>query len=111
MKMTRAARWTGGALIALMAFGAQAQPGSGVLATPGGARDMNRQLEYAVSRSLSRTSGLDATGIAVRAHDGRVTLQGRVPDQSQAALALRTAQRVQGVRSVQSQLVVRASGR
>lgn len=111
MKPSRVARCLGGALIMLIAFGAQAQIGSGVLATPRGARDTNRQLEFTVSRALNHTGGLNASGIGVRAHDGRVTLTGSVPEQSQLALALRTAQRVQGVRSVQSQLTVRPAGR
>jgi hyperosmotically inducible periplasmic protein len=111
MKASRAARLVIGVFVALTSFGVQAQLGSGALATPNAARDANRQLESAVLRNLHHTGGLNASGIRVWARDGSVTLQGSVPEQSQLALAMRAAQRVQGVRSVHSQLVVRPAGR
>ncbi|MDR3101192.1 MAG: BON domain-containing protein [Paraburkholderia sp.] len=120
MKSDHAARYIGGALIALMAFGANAQ-GSGVAAsapaasaTPGeskgAARAANRLLQKEVLRALTHTKGLNASGIAVRARDGAVALQGWVPEQSQLQLALRTAQGVPGVVSVSNQLTVRPVG-
>jgi hyperosmotically inducible periplasmic protein len=111
MKASRAAQCVIGVVIALTVFGAQAQPGSGVFPTPNAPREANRQLESTVLRTLHHTGGLNASGISVWARDGRVTLQGSVPEHAQLALALRAAQRVQGVRSVQNQLVVRPAGR
>jgi hyperosmotically inducible periplasmic protein len=114
MKASRAGRWCAAAFVAfvaLMALNAQAQLGSGVFPAPNAARDPNRQLESTVLRALHHTGGLNASSITVWSRDGRVTLQGSVPERSQLDLALRTAQRVQGVRSVHSQLVVRPAGR
>jgi hyperosmotically inducible periplasmic protein len=111
MKASRVAQCVIAVCVALTSVGAQAQLGSGVFPTPNAARDANRQLESTVLRTLHHTHGLNASRISVFARDGRVTLQGSVPEQSQTALALRAAQRVHGVRSVQNQLVVRPAGR
>ncbi|MCC8392874.1 BON domain-containing protein [Paraburkholderia sp. MMS20-SJTR3] len=120
MKSDRAARYIGGALIALMAFGAYAQGGSELASTPaasaapgeskGARRAANRLLQNKVRRALAHEKGLNASGIAVRARDGAVALQGWVPEQSQLQLALRTAQGVPGVVSVSNQLTIRPVG-
>jgi hyperosmotically inducible periplasmic protein len=116
MKSNRAARYIGGALIALMALGANAQGGGATASTPAASesksatRAANRQLQKEVRRALAHTKGLNASGIAVRARDGAVTLQGWVPEQSQLQLALRTAQGVPGVVSVNNQLTIRPVG-
>jgi hyperosmotically inducible protein len=117
MKSSRIARCLGGALIALIAFGAHAQGGTPASAPAASApadakaeRAANRQLQKKVRQALAHTKGLSASGIAVRARDGVVTLQGWVPTQSQTTLALRTAQGVPGVTSVINQLIVRPVG-
>jgi osmotically-inducible protein OsmY len=120
MKSNHVARCIGGVLIALMAFGANAQGGGATASTPAAsaapgesksaARAANRQLEKKVRRALAHMKGLNASGIAVRARDGAVTLQGWVPEQSQLQLALRTAQGVPGVVSVNDQLTIRPVG-
>ncbi|MGF6920072.1 BON domain-containing protein [Paraburkholderia sp. 40] len=120
MRSNRAARYIGGALIALIAFGANAQGGGATASTPAASaasdqsksatRAANRQLQKKVRRALAHTKGLNASGIAVRANDGALTLQGWVPEQSQLQLALRTAQGVPGVVSVNNQLTIRPVG-
>src|SRR5579864_2142619 len=118
MQSIQVARYIGIALVTLMALNAHAQGGSEAASTPiasaapgaSAARAANRQLQKTVRRALTRTKGLAASGIAVRARDGVVTLQGWVPEQSQVALALRTAQDVPGVTSVNNQLMVRPVG-
>jgi osmotically-inducible protein OsmY len=120
MKTNRVARCIGSALIALMAIGANAQGGSATASTPAAsttpgesksaARAANRQLQKKVRRALVHVRGLNASGIAVRARGGAVTLQGWVPEQSQVQLALSTAQGVPGVVSVSNQLTIRPVG-
>ncbi|MGF6610798.1 hyperosmotically inducible protein [Paraburkholderia sp. WSM4175] len=120
MKSNRAARYIGGALLALVVFGANAKGASATASTPAAsaasgesksaARAANRELQKKVRRALAHTKGLNASGIAVRAHDGTLTLQGWVPEQSQIRLALRTAQGVPGVVSVNNQLTIRPVG-
>jgi hyperosmotically inducible periplasmic protein len=120
MKTNQAARYIGGTLIALMAFGANAQDGGATASTPSAstapgesksaARAANRQLEKKVRHALTQTKSLNAAGIAVHARDGAITLQGWAPDQSQLQLALRTVQGVPGVVSVNNQLTIRPLG-
>ncbi|CAB3799534.1 hypothetical protein LMG28614_04987 [Paraburkholderia ultramafica] len=118
MKSILVARYIGGALVALTALTAYAQGGSEAASAPlasaapgsSAARTANRQLQKQVRRALAHTKGLATSGIAVRARDGVVTLQGWVPAQSQVALALSTAQGVPGVTAVNNQLIVRPVG-
>ena len=118
MKFSRGARCIGGALVALIALGAHAQGGGAVASTPAASaatdasatRAADRQLQKTVRRALAHTKGLAASGIAVRARAGVVTLQGWVPDGSQLQLAQHVAQGVPGVKSVNNQLTVRPVG-
>jgi hyperosmotically inducible protein len=115
MNAMRVVQRVGAALIALTTLSAYAQ-GSGVTtAAPAAAastsvkamRAANRQLQKKVRYVLVRTKGLNASGISVRVYNGAVTLQGWVPEQSQAALAAQTVEGVPGVASVKSELIVR----
>ncbi|NPT40325.1 BON domain-containing protein [Paraburkholderia sp. 1N] len=115
MNAMRAVRCVGGALVVLTTLSAYAQSSSVTTAAPVAPpsvsaktmRAANRQLQKKVRYVLVRTKGLSASGISVRAYNGAVTLQGWVPDQSQAALAAQTVQGVPGVTSVKSELIVR----
>jgi hyperosmotically inducible protein len=115
MNAMRAVRYVGGALVVLTTLSAYAQSNgvtTAVPATPASVsakamRTASRQLQKKVRYVLVRTKGLNASGISVRAYDGAVTLQGWVPEQSQAALAAQTVQGVPGVTSVKSELIVR----
>jgi hyperosmotically inducible periplasmic protein len=55
---------------------------------------------------LSKTKGLRAMGITVRARNGAVTLEGWVPEQAQIELAAKAAQGVSGVTSVDNALTL-----
>jgi osmotically-inducible protein OsmY len=63
-----------------------------------------------VRRALSRTPGLNPSGIHVRSRNAAVTLTGRVPQRSQIARASSTARSVRGVRSVSNRLTVVTRG-
>ncbi|HZZ02657.1 BON domain-containing protein [Paraburkholderia sp.] len=98
-------------LVAVSAYtGAFAQPiASGTYASSGAqtgrsSRAENRLLAKRVLKSLARTRGLDSTGLFVKAIDGNVTLTGAVPDASQIPLALDSARRVDGVKSVRDDI-------
>ncbi|CAB3770167.1 Osmotically-inducible protein Y [Paraburkholderia humisilvae] len=60
-----------------------------------------------VRRALSRSSGVNSTGIHVTARQGIVTLTGWVPQRSQVERAGSVARSVRGVRSVSNRLTVR----
>jgi osmotically-inducible protein OsmY len=63
-----------------------------------------------VRRALSRTPGLNSSGIHVRSRNAAVTLTGRVPQRSQISRAGSTARSVRGVRSVSNRLTVVTRG-
>ncbi|CAB3772638.1 MULTISPECIES: BON domain-containing protein [Burkholderia] len=116
MKYVRAACWwTASVLLALATSSAIAQEGnlsetahSATSSSSIKARRLaNRQLQKNVRRALIHTTGIYASGIAVRASNGVVTLQGWVPEQSQIALSTQVAEGVPGVTTVISQLIVR----
>lgn len=66
----------------------------------------DRALQKSVVRALSKTKGLRAATITVRAHNGAVILEGTVPEQSQVGLASQAAQEVEGVTSVTNALTL-----
>ncbi|MFM0740418.1 BON domain-containing protein [Paraburkholderia fungorum] len=68
------------------------------------ARAANRTLSKQVLKALAHTSHLDPSGIFVKASDGNVTLSGTVTDMAQIPLAVETARRVGGVKSVRDTL-------
>ncbi|WP_321844838.1 BON domain-containing protein [Paraburkholderia bannensis] len=70
------------------------------------AKAADRALQKAVVRALSKTKGLRVSMITVRAHDGVVTLEGLVPEQSQVELAGKVAQGVPGVAQVKNALTL-----
>jgi hyperosmotically inducible periplasmic protein len=118
MKSLNAARWIGSVVLALAACSAFAQGGSETATAPGVTtsssvgtmRAANRALQKKIRRALLHTKGLNASGIAVRAANGAVTLQGWVPEQSQVALATQVTNGVAGVTSVNNLLIVRPVG-
>ena len=63
-----------------------------------------------INAALMADDRLKATKIDVRAEDGRVTLTGTAPDAGSQARATTLANAVQGVRSVDNQLVVARNG-
>jgi len=63
-----------------------------------------------INAALMADDRLKATKIEVRAEDGRVTLTGTAPDAGSQARATTLASAVQGVRSVDNQLVVARNG-
>lgn len=70
----------------------------------------DRLLAKAVRKSLTKTKGLDASGVTVLARNGKVTLDGTVPDNSQVPVAADAAASTQGVTSVDNRLVMREAG-
>lgn len=63
-----------------------------------------------INAALLADDRLKATKIDVRAEDGRVTLTGTAPDAGSQARATTLATAVEGVRSVDNQLVVARNG-
>lgn len=63
-----------------------------------------------INAALMADDRLKATKIDVRAEDGRVTLTGTAPDAGSQARATTLASAVDGVRSVDNQLVVARNG-
>lgn len=63
-----------------------------------------------INAALMADDRLKATKIDVRAEDGRVTLTGTAPDAGSQARATTLASAVNGVRSVDNQLVVARNG-
>jgi len=63
-----------------------------------------------INAALLADDKLKATKIDVRAEDGRVTLTGTAPDSGSQARATTLASAVNGVRSVDNQLVVARNG-
>lgn len=63
-----------------------------------------------INAALMADDRLKATRIEVRAEEGRVTLSGTAPDAGSQARATTLASAVEGVRSVNNQLVVARNG-
>ncbi|MCR4470444.1 BON domain-containing protein [Burkholderia sp. SCN-KJ] len=74
-------------------------------------RAANFKLEKNVRLALSKTKGVNVSGIIVIAKGGAVTLAGKVPDSGQADLATQAAQNVVGVTSVTNKLSIGEEGR
>ena len=87
-----------------------AQPASAASNVASGAasdkatRAENRLLAKRVLKALARTRGLDSTGLFVKAVNGNVVLTGAVPDASQIPLAVESARRVDGVKTVRDDI-------
>jgi osmotically-inducible protein OsmY len=113
MNQGKVCRLVSGALLVLASLDAYAQS-SDALAAPvrpyasdaKAAKTADRALQKSVIRALSRTKGLRATTITVRARNGVVTLEGTVPEQSQMGLATQAAEGVEGVTSVMNALTL-----
>jgi hyperosmotically inducible periplasmic protein len=88
------------------AAAASAAPASNSTLSRKAAKAADRKLAYAVRKGIEHVHGLDATRIAVVAHNGNVTLTGTVPDEDQIGLAGARAQAVSGVTSVVNRLDV-----
>lgn len=100
-------------LIALASTGASAQasdaasaPAAAAASDAKSARAADRALQKSVMRALSKTRGLRVSTISVRARNGVVTLEGMVPEQSQAELATKVAEGVAGVTQVKNALTL-----
>lgn len=114
MKATKAIMFAGAALVALTSAGAHAQGGAASSPAPATAaasdaksiKAADRALQKSVVRALSKTKGLRATTITVRAHNGAVILEGTVPEQAQMGLATQAAEAVEGVTSVKNALTL-----
>lgn len=63
-----------------------------------------------INAALAADDRLKAIHIDVKAEDGRVTLSGTAPDAGSQARATTLAQAIEGVRSVDNQLVVARNG-
>jgi hyperosmotically inducible periplasmic protein len=66
----------------------------------------DKSLARAVRKAVEHVKGLDATRIAIVAHNGTVTLAGSVPDASQVDTAVQHAKAVPGVTTVVNRLEV-----
>jgi hyperosmotically inducible protein len=102
------------ALIALPAF---AQNSSDTASTTPPAasgkkavRAQNHQIEKTVRRALTKTKGLDSSGITILVKHNVVTLDGTVPDESQIALAESSAKDAAQSNKVTNNLTVREVG-
>ncbi|SAK59585.1 transport-associated protein [Caballeronia temeraria] len=100
------------AMIAAASLGAQAQTSAPDEATAASVpqeksgKSADRKLQRDVFKALQRTKGLVSTGIAVKAKNGDVILEGGVPESSQMALATKAAEAVPGVKSVRNALTL-----
>jgi hyperosmotically inducible periplasmic protein len=111
MKMNHAKIALAGMLVALAAAGAHAQNNDAAQTAASASsakagKEADRALQKAVLRALSQTRGVRVSTITVRAHDGVVTLEGNVPDESQVELATKAAQSVPGVTQVKNALTL-----
>jgi osmotically-inducible protein OsmY len=118
MKLDRIAAIASGALVLAASFQVHAQratqdhgAASTVAEAPNPASGAtsqadDRALRRRVLTALGKAKGLRATGIAVRATDGDVLLEGWVPEQAQIDQAERVAQAVPGVRAVRNALTL-----
>lgn len=73
-------------------------------------RASDRMLARAVRKSLTKVKGLDSSAITVLARDGKVTLDGTVPDESEIPSAVQAATSTQGVTTVDNRLSMREEG-
>ena len=113
MKTNRATHLAAGAFVVLASINTYAQSSqpteASVATAASSAKEMkaaNRALQKAVIRALTKTKGLRASLITVRAKDGAVTLEGTVPEQSQMEMAMNAAKGVPGVTSVKNSLTL-----
>lgn len=67
----------------------------------------DRKLHKSVSRALARSQGIDASNVEVRAANGKVFLQGTVPEGDQKIRAGEIAAGTSGVKSVNNALTVK----
>lgn len=73
-------------------------------------RAQNRALEKKVRHALTASKQLNSSDIRIIAKNGKVALEGDVPDPTQIQLAGDVATKVSGVSSVQNNLTVREEG-
>lgn len=112
MKSMNIMKAVGGTAVIVCALHANAQ-GSDAMASPAtttasSAKMANRVLAKKIHRALARTNGLDPTHIYVKVVSGAVSLTGSADTQDQMDLAVKVTQGVDGVRSVNNRLTVRA---
>lgn len=115
MKSMNIMKAVGGIAVIVCALHANAQ-GSDAMASPAtttassakAAKMANRVLAKKIHRALARTNGLDPTHIYVKVVSGAVSLTGSADTQDQMDLAVKVTQGVDGVRSVNNRLTVRA---
>ncbi|MBR8132210.1 BON domain-containing protein [Burkholderia ambifaria] len=76
------------------------------------ARAANRTFSRSIQRTLSRTKGLQGQAITVfgNAATGQVTLAGQVQTEDEDHLAVESARKIRGVKSVKSELMLREKG-
>jgi hyperosmotically inducible protein len=113
MNQNRVFAMAGGVLLALASFNVQAQGSDAAAASSHSyasdavaIKAADRALQKNVVRALSKTKGLRAATITVRAHNGAVILEGTVPEQAQVGLATQAAEGVAGVTSVTNALTL-----
>jgi osmotically-inducible protein OsmY len=113
MKQNKVFTLVGSALLVLASLDAHAQSSAAVPASgrsyasdAKAVKAADLALQKNVVRALSKTKGLRATTITVRAHNGLVILEGTVPEQSQVGLATQAAEGVEGVTSVTNALTL-----
>ena len=73
-------------------------------------RAQNRQIEKTVRRALTKTKGLDSSGVTILVKKNVVTLNGTVADDSQIALAESVARGAANSSTVSNKLTVREIG-
>ncbi|RQR49554.1 BON domain-containing protein [Burkholderia sp. Bp9140] len=75
-------------------------------------RAANRTFSRSIQKTLSRTKGLEGKAITVfgNAATGRVTLAGQVETEDEDHLAVESARKIRGVKSVSSKLMLREKG-
>ena len=75
-------------------------------------RAANRTFSRSIQRTLSRTKGLQGQAITVFANaaTGQVTLAGQVQTEDEDHLAVESARKIRGVKSVKSELMLREKG-
>lgn len=75
-------------------------------------RAANRRFSRSIQGTLSRTKGLQGQAITVFANaaTGQVTLAGQVQTEDEDHLAVESARKIRGVKSVKSELMLREKG-
>jgi len=73
-------------------------------------RAQNHQIEKTVRRALTKTKGLDSSGVTILVKKNVVTLNGTVADDSQIALAESVARGAANSSTVSNKLTVREIG-